>query len=92
MLQLMEDAPFPWLKRCLQAGLLEQVDGISIHPYRQGYSPKNVPENPSTFDGKPGDGYKTYEEQIAVLRQRTANKPVAVTEVGWSTTPQGSIR
>lgn len=91
MLQVMEDTPFPWLKRCLQAGLLEQVDGISIHPYRQGYSPVNVPENPSTFEGRPGNGYKTYEEQIKVLRHRTGNKPVAVTEVGWSTSPQGSI-
>jgi hypothetical protein len=91
MLQVMEDSPFPWLKRGLQAGLLRQVDGISIHPYRQGYSPINVPENPSTFEGRPGAGYRTYEEQIAVLRQRTGNKPVAVTEVGWSTTPQGTI-
>ena len=91
MLQLMEDWPFPWLKRCLQAGLLDQVDGITVHPYRQGYSPKNVPENPSTFEGRPGEGYKTYEEQIAVLRQKVVNKPVAVTEVGWSTTPEGSI-
>jgi hypothetical protein len=91
MLQVMEDAPFPWLAKCLQAGLLDQVDGVSVHPYRQGYSPRNIPENPSTFEGRPGVGYATYEEQIARLRERIANKPVAVTEVGWSTTPEGSI-
>jgi hypothetical protein len=91
MLQVMEDWPFPWLDRCLQAGLLDQVDGISIHPYRQGYSPRNIPENPSTFEGRPGKGYATYEEQIARLRERTGGKPVAVLEVGWSTTPAGSI-
>lgn len=91
MLQMMEDQPFPWLARCLKAGLLDQVDGISVHPYRQGYSPRNIPENPSTFEGRPGVGYVTYEEQIASLRERTGNKPVAVTEVGWSTTPEGNI-
>jgi hypothetical protein len=91
MLQLMEDWPFPWLRRAIDAGLLENVDGISIHPYRQGYSPSNIPENPSTFDGRPGKGYSTYEEQIGVLRQMTGGKPIVVNEVGWSTTPAGSI-
>ncbi len=91
MLQLMEDWPFPWLKRCLAAGLLEAVDGISIHPYRQGYSPTNIPENPSTFGGEPGAGYTTYEEQIGVLRRMVGDKPIVVNEVGWSTTPEGSI-
>jgi len=91
MLQLMEDWPFPWFRRCLDAGLLDSVDGISIHPYRQGYSPRNIPENPSTFEGRPGKGYTTYEEQIGVLRQMTENKPIVVNEVGWSTTPAGTI-
>lgn len=53
----MEGSPFPWLKGGLRAGLPEQVNGISIHPYRQGYSPNNVPENPSTFEDRPGDGH-----------------------------------
>lgn len=91
MLQCMEESPFPWLRRCLQAGLLTQVDGVSIHPYRQGYSPSNIPENPSTFEGRPGEGYRTYEEQIARLRSLAPGKPIAVNEVGWSTTPEGSI-
>jgi hypothetical protein len=91
MLQLMEEWPFPWFRRCLEAGLLKSVDGISIHPYRQGYSPRNIPENPSTFEGRPGKGYTTYEEQIGVLRQMTGGKPIVVNEVGWSTTPAGSI-
>lgn len=91
MLQVMEQSPFPWLPRCLQAGLLAQADGISVHPYRQGYSPRNIPENPSTFEGRPGDGYTTYEGQIGKLRELAPGKPVAVTEVGWSTTPEGSI-
>lgn len=91
MLQLMEDWPFPWLARCLKAGLLDQVDGISIHPYRQGYSPKNIPENPSTFEGRPGKGYTTYEEQIGRLREMAPGKPIVVNEVGWSTTPDGNI-
>ena len=91
MLQMMEEWPFPWLRRCIEAGLLDAVDGISIHPYRMGYSPSNVPENPSTFAGKPGKGYTTYEEQIGALRRMTGGKPVVVNEVGWSTTPEGSI-
>lgn len=91
MLQCMEEQPFPWLARCFKAGLAAQVDGISVHPYRQGYSPRNIPENPSTFEGRPGVGYTTYEEQIGRLRQLAPGKPVAVTEVGWSTTPAGTI-
>ncbi len=91
MLQLMEEQPFPWLARCLKAGLLDVVDGVSVHPYRQGYSPRNIPEHPSTFEGRPGVGYTTYEGQIGKLRQLAPGKPIAVTEVGWSTTPDGSI-
>ena len=91
MLMAMEEKPFPWLRRAVEAGLLDLVDEFTFHPYRQGYSPRNVPENPSTFEGRPGQGYKTYEEQIAVLRERVKSKPLIINEVGWSTTPRGPI-
>ncbi|HEX2999597.1 MAG TPA: hypothetical protein VHR86_05105, partial [Armatimonadota bacterium] len=91
MLMVMEEKPFPWLRRALEAGLLDYVDGVSFHPYRQGYSPKNMPEHPSTFEGRPGEGYRTYLEQLAVLRERVRNYPLVINEVGWSTTPKGPI-
>jgi len=91
MLQHMEEGPWPWLRLAIEAGLLSQIDGFSFHPYRQGYSPENTPERPSTFEGRPTERYTTYEEQIGTLREMTRHKPVAVHEVGWSTTPEGPI-
>ena len=91
MLQCMEEQPYPWLRLAFGAGLAGAVDGVSIHPYRQAYSPSNVPENPSTFEGRPGAGYRTYEEQVAALRRLAPGKPIAVTEVGWSTAPIGPL-
>lgn len=91
MLQCMEESPYPWLRLAIEAGLLKVADGITIHPYRQAYSPKNVPDNPSTFEGRPTPRYRTYEEQIQTLRQMVKGKPIAVTEVGWSTAPKGPL-
>ena len=91
MLVCMEEKPFPWLRLAIEAGLLGVIDEFTFHPYRQGYSPRNVPENPSTFEGLPGKGYTTYEEQIAVLRRSVGNLPLVVNEVGWSTAPRGPI-
>lgn len=91
MLQAIEEWPWPWFRLACEAGLLEAVDGISFHPYRQGYSPENTPEKPSTFEGRPTARYATYEEQIATLRELTRHKPLAIYEVGWSTTPEGPI-
>lgn len=91
MLQCMEEQPYPWLRLAIEAGLARAADGISIHPYRQSYSPQNAPENPSTFEGKPTARYRTYEEQIEVLRKLIGGKPIAVTEVGWSTAPLGPL-
>lgn len=93
MLQCMEEKPFPWLRLCLEAGLTKEIDFFTFHPYRQGYSPRNIPEYPSRFFGwgtMPKE-YSTYEGQIAELRRRVGNKPLAVDECGWSTTPLGSI-
>jgi len=91
MLQHIEEYPWPWVRLALEAGLLSAIDGYSFHPYRQGYSPANTPENPSTFEGRPTGRYATYEEQVATLREMTRHKPLAVNEVGWSTTPEGTI-
>ncbi|MBC7289605.1 MAG: hypothetical protein H5T86_16510, partial [Armatimonadetes bacterium] len=92
MLQVMEEQPFPWLRLCIEAGLLDEIDFFTFHPYRQGYSPENIPENPSRFWnwGTPPP-WKTYEDQIRELRRLVGNKPLVVDEVGWSTTPQGPI-
>lgn len=93
MLQVMEEKPFPWLRLCLEAGLANEIDFFSLHPYRQGYSPRNTPEYPSRFFGwgtMPAE-YSTYEGQIVELRRRVGDKPLVVNEVGWSTTPTGPI-
>jgi len=93
MLQVMEEKPFPWLRLCLEAGLAKEIDYFSFHPYRQAYSPRNIPEYPSRFFGwgvMPKE-YSTYEGQIGALRRRVGDKPLVVDEVGWSTTPKGSI-
>jgi hypothetical protein len=93
MLQCMEEKPWPWLRLCIEAGLLENIDFFTFHPYRQGYSPRNIPENPSRFWnwGTPPTEYSSYEEQIRELRRRVGEKPLVINEVGWSTTPRGSI-
>lgn len=91
MLQCMEETPWPWFRLACEAGLLDLVDGVTVHPYRQGYSPANTPEKPSTFEGRPTDRYASYEEQIGTLRALVRDQPIAVTEVGWSTTPKGPI-
>ncbi len=93
MLQCMEEKPWPWLRLCFEAGLLDNVDFFTFHPYRQGYSPRNIPENPSRFWnwGTPPSEYSTYEEQVQELRRRVGDKPLVINEVGWSTTPRGSI-
>jgi hypothetical protein len=85
LLQCMESKPYPWIPLAIDAGLLDYVDGISFHPYRQSYNQKNVPENPSTFDGKPTSRYDSYIEQIQVLKEMVKGKPISVTEAGWST-------
>ncbi|MCD6350674.1 MAG: hypothetical protein J7M26_01035 [Armatimonadetes bacterium] len=92
MLQVMEEKPFPWLRLAIEAGLLGQIDFFTFHPYRQGYSPRNPPENPSRFWrwGQPPP-WHTYEEQIRELRRRVGDKPLVINEVGWSTTPRGPI-
>ncbi len=93
MLQCMEEQPWPWLRLCFQAGLLDNVDFFTFHPYRQGYSPRNTPEYPSRFFewGTMPEEYSTYEGQIRELRRRVGGKPLVINEVGWSTTPRGSI-
>jgi hypothetical protein len=91
MLQCMEDEPYPWLRLAIEAGLLRAADGVSVHPYRQSYSPENIPENPSTFEGRPTARYRTYEEQVETLRAMVGPKPIAVTEVGWSTAAKGPL-
>lgn len=91
MLQCMEEQPYPWMRLAIEAGLARAADGITLHPYRQSYSPTNIPENPSTFEGRPAGRYRTYEEQIGTLRRMVGGKPLAVTEVGWSTAPLGPL-
>ena len=86
MLQCMDEWPYPWIPRALDAGLLEHIDVFAYHPYRQPYQKANIPEHASEF--YPWDRWGTYENQIADLRQRLREHnggldvPMATTEDG----------
>lgn len=70
-----------WIDGVLRAdpGLVDLVDAYSIHPYHYG-GPQDVRPDPRWDYGK-----------VALIRQVTAahdaNKPMWITEVGWSTAP-----
>ena len=70
-----------WIDGVLDAdpGLDELIDGYSIHPYHYG-GPEDVRPDPRWDYGK-----------VALIRQVTAahdaNKPMWITEVGWTTAP-----
>ena len=88
MLQCLHDDPFPYIPRLLDAGLLDDVDVFSFHPYRQPYQRANVPEHASEF--YPWQVWGSYRRQIDDLRTRLRAKagrdvPIAATEVGYPT-------
>ncbi|EIP98699.1 hypothetical protein OpiT1DRAFT_03164 [Opitutaceae bacterium TAV1] len=87
MLQCLADTPYPWISKVLEAGLLDHVNVFTFHPYRQPAVRENLPENASEF--YPWQIWKTYENQIADLKERlrkhsknSADFPLATTEDG----------
>ena len=49
MLQCLDEYPYPWIPRALEAGLAEEIDVFSYHPYRAPAWRHNIPENASQF-------------------------------------------
>lgn len=86
MLQCMDDKPYPWINRALEAGLLKHINIFSFHPYRQPSWSSSIAENASEFH--PWKIWGTYSAQIADLRERLKKYnggkevPLAATEDG----------
>ena len=68
------DIDIPYLEKAFEKGLLELVDGISIHPYR---NPKRGPE--TTFDE-----YENIKVLIDLYKPTDKNIPVISGEWGYS--------
>jgi hypothetical protein len=77
-----DGAVHPWVEAVLDAdpGLPELVDGWTVHPY------------PAPRDRPPGDdpadaayAFSRVEKIRAIARRRRADRPLWITEVGWST-------
>ncbi|WP_288558694.1 hypothetical protein [uncultured Victivallis sp.] len=63
--------PLDFIEESLKAGAGKYFDAMNIHPYNwQGVPEEMIPE---------------YEKLQALLRSHELNKPIWVTEVGWST-------
>ncbi len=71
------EPPFPFLEECFKRGLLNLVDGISVHPYRQKH-PETVIED-----------YDKLRALIARYNPAKANIPIISSEWGYSSTDPG---
>lgn len=86
MLQCLSESPYPWIPKVLEAGLLDQLDVFTFHPYRQPAVRENIPEHASEF--YPWQTWKTYDNQIAALKDllrkhaKGRSIPLAATEDG----------
>lgn len=69
--------PLPFIEKVFQAGGLQFMDGVSVHPYRYGSAP---------------EGIEDQIERLQRLIKRYNGgrpKPVWVTEIGWFLKPRG---
>lgn len=83
-----------WLDRAIDSGLLEIVDGISIHPYTNSNAPEDDPFF-KTADRGLSRTESAFLSFATYLRnhQPHGSKPIDifVTEVGYSTSPRGLL-
>lgn len=87
MLQCMADTPYPWIPRVLEAGLLDYVDVFTFHPYRQPAVRENLPEYSSEF--YPWQIWKTYDNQMAELKEMLSKHSKDGSPVRWAATEDG---
>ncbi|MAU08331.1 MAG: hypothetical protein CL607_00800 [Anaerolineaceae bacterium] len=82
MLQALNFIPRPYIQNLIEAGLLDDIDVFSYHPYRLDLVDR-FPARASEF--APYNFWTDYRSQIADLRSRIGEMPIAVTEMGYST-------
>ncbi len=87
MLQCLATTPYPWIPKVLEAGLLDHVDVFTFHPYRQPAVRENLPEHASEFH--PWETWKSYENQIADLRNLLGKHAKAGTSIPLAATEDG---
>jgi polysaccharide biosynthesis protein PslG len=83
LLQVRGDgAPLPWFEALLDADseLPELVDGWTVHPY-----PGPRDRGPSDGSGDVRFTFGRVTETAAIARRRDAERPLWITEIGWST-------
>jgi hypothetical protein len=75
-----------WIGAILDAQptLKNHIDGYSVHPY-----PYPPPQGPYATHDDPRWDYGVVEEVRALTVSKGAAKPIYITEVGWSTAPDG---
>ncbi|MDP0497776.1 MAG: hypothetical protein Q7Q73_16360 [Verrucomicrobiota bacterium JB024] len=94
MLQCLDEYPYPWIPRALEAGLADEIDVFSYHPYRAPAWRHNIPENASQF--YPWTWWEDYRDQVADLRQQIRDHndgydlPLATTEDGLTNVIDGN--
>ncbi len=71
-----------WVKRILQAGALDYMDGFSIHPYTYSSACETY------FNSFPQSVDKL--EKILRKYNRGKDKPIYITEMGWTTSSIGN--
>ncbi len=86
LLQVRTDGPItPWFEALLAAGpdLPELVDGWTVHPY-----PAPFDRSPSDGGADPRFGFDRVERVHAIARRHEVERPIWITELGWSTAPE----
>lgn len=67
--------PLPYWERLMSAGALENMDALSVHPYRYGSPPEGIEADVAALER-------------LVLKHNSGNpKPIWVTEIGWYLKP-----
>ncbi|MBN1513708.1 MAG: hypothetical protein JXB13_16955 [Phycisphaerae bacterium] len=88
MLQCMQEKPYPWLRLAFEAGLAENLDLFTYHPYRARpfWGKALFPEQPSQFSNSAA--WSSYYQQIDALKHMIRKHnggrelPLATTEDG----------
>ncbi|MGH2950337.1 MAG: beta-galactosidase [Solirubrobacteraceae bacterium] len=86
LLQVRTDGSIaPWFEALLAADpdLPELVDGWTVHPY-----PSPFDRSPADSDADPRFGYGRVEQVHEIARRHDVERPIWITELGWSTAPE----
>lgn len=70
--------PMPYLERLFQAGALDAMDVLSVHPYRSNIPPEGI------------EAQIVALRQLVARYNHGRQKPIWVTEIGWGTRNTGT--